>query len=186
MLVAGLFVHVCAYGSFWPADAVHGYLGWYEAAIGVASAAAVALLCILPVARLASRGRVGDTGVAAILRPPPADWPETTLRVGGGSLVLFALQETIEHSFSAGRPELVSLSATTWLIAVAAAVAVAGFLYLLSRGYRTLLGRAGRADKAVLAAAVTDPCAPEPGADRPRLSPLALRQALRAPPPLPA
>src|SRR5512133_1653631 len=42
--MCALGAHALLYGSFRPADGLHGYLGWYEPALAVAAIAAVVLL----------------------------------------------------------------------------------------------------------------------------------------------
>jgi hypothetical protein len=170
-VVCALAGHAALYGSLWPGGGAHGYLGWYEAAVGVAVLGALAGLAAL----IASPG----------LRRRLAVSPGHAVPVGGRArgiaglaLVWLAGQEALEHLVGRGS---VTVAPSAWLLALAACLAAALVVAWAERGAR-----------AVLAAAATAPRRPFPRAASlrpfvpaaPRRRPIALHRALRAPPAL--
>jgi hypothetical protein len=106
--------HALLYGSFRPADGVHGYLGWYEPALALAAIAAVVL--IRPVS-LRSRQRIG----------------ETARTVASRALVIVLVQESLERSLQVGHPAVAALTPSGWLVLVVGLAATAFALAMALR-----------------------------------------------------
>jgi hypothetical protein len=104
--ICALGAHALLYGSFRPADGVHGYLGWYEPALALAAIAAVVL--IRPVA-LRSRLPIGETARGLASR----------------ALVIVLLQESLERSLQVGHPAVAAMTPSGWLVLIAGLAATA-------------------------------------------------------------
>jgi hypothetical protein len=175
--LAALAVHDGFYrlgaGHGRPAGAAgHGYLAVLEPAAGVLGALVVAAL----VARLIRAWRLGDGGEPAFrgLRL----WAAASL----GLLGVFAVQETLEAALGGGHA-LALLGHHGW-IAVLLAAAAGGVLTLFLRGARAVVAavaRRGARRRTTARAAIPPRRRPAP-AVRPRVAPLALSAAGRAPP----
>jgi hypothetical protein len=118
--ICALGAHALLYGSFRPADGVHGYLGWYEPALAV-----VAILAVVVVrpARLRTRLPLGDA--VRVLSTP--------------ALVLVLLQESLERSLQLGHPAVVSMTPSGWLVLLVGIVGTALVLALALRAGQVVL-----------------------------------------------
>ena len=112
--VCALGAHALLYGTFRPADGLHGYLGWYEPAVAVV---ALAVFLVVRPARLRARLPIGDTARSLSL---------TTL------FVLLA-QESIERSVQLGQPAFAAMTPSEWLVLI---VGVAATSLLLAFALR--------------------------------------------------
>ena len=157
--VCALGAHALLYGTFRPADGLHGYFGWYEPALAVVS---VAALVLFRPARLRTRLPIGDTA----------------RRVSTTALFVLLAQESLERSLQSGHPAFATLTPSQWLVLL---VGVAGTALVLACALR-----AGHAVVSLLFArrsprlradgwSVVTVC-------RRSARPLAERFALRAPP----
>ncbi len=163
--------HAALYRSLWPGGGGHGYLGWYEAALGAAVLVALgglASLVAVPGLRrrlAASPGRsVPVRGRARVLT--------------GLALAWLAAQEAAEHLAAGGSP---NVAPSAWLLAVIACLVAALVVAWAERGARAVLaGAAATPSPRPARAAGLRPLA----ARSPRCRPIALHRALRAPPPL--
>jgi hypothetical protein len=112
--LCALAAHALLYGTFRPADGLHGYFGWYEPAVALACVAA-----------------------AVVARPvwlrSTAAVAESARRVAASSLVVLLAQESLERSLAAGHPAFASLTPSELLLAVAAVSAGALVLALALR-----------------------------------------------------
>lgn len=159
--ICALGAHALLYGSFRPADGVHGYLGWYEPALAVA--AIVAVVIVRP-ERLRSRLPLGEV-VRSLSLP---------------ALLIVLAQESVERSVQLGHPAAVSMTPSGWLVLVVGIVATALVLGLALRAGHAVLSlftrrvRYGRIEVQRLAARVALPVA----------RPLAGNVSLRGPPAL--
>jgi len=119
--ICALGAHALLYGSFSPADGVHGYLGWYEPALALAAITAVV---IVRPERLRTQLPLADV-VRSLSLP---------------ALAIVLAQESLERSVQVGHPAVVSMTPSGWLVLIAGVVATA-----------LVLGLALRAGQAVLA-----------------------------------
>ena len=160
--VCALGAHALLYGSFRPADGLHGYLGWYEPA--------VALLAI-----------------AAVLLTRPAAWRsrlpvgETARGFATWALFVVLAQESLERSLQVGHPAVAAMTPSGWLVLVAGLAATALVLALALRAGQAVYAfftdvRVRRSPLLVGNAAVA--------VVLPNARPLAGNVALRAPPAL--
>src|SRR3954470_7584970 len=160
--VCALGAHALLYGSFRPADGVHGYLGWYEPALAIAAIAVVVL--IRPVA-LRSRLPIADTACGVASR----------------ALVLVLVQESLERSLQVGHPTAVAMTPSSWLVLIVGLAATAFALALALRAgqvvYSLVVDARIRRAPVILAKAVG-------AVVLPAVRPLAGNVALRAPPAL--
>jgi hypothetical protein len=144
--ICALGAHALLYGSFRPADGMHGYLGWYEPALAVA--AIVAVVIVRP-ERLRTRLPLGE--VLRSLSLP--------------ALLIVLAQESVERSVQLGHPAVVSMTPSGWLVLVFGIVATALVLGLALRAGYAVLSlfarrvRYGRIEVQRLAARFTLPAA---------------------------
>ena len=158
--VCALGAHALLYGTFRPGDGLHGYFGWYEPALAVASFAA--LLLLRP---------------AWLLTRRPIE--ETVRRLSATALLVLLAQESLERSLQSGQPAFAVMTPSQWLVLLAGIAATAFALAVaLSAGQVVVaLLRRARPDRArrtpgwSVVAVTLGPARP-----------LALRFALRAPP----
>ena len=158
--VCALGAHAIVYATLRPGDGLHGYLGWYESALALASV--VALLVVRP-ARLLTRRPV----------------EETARRIAVGALLVLLAQESLERSVAAGRPTFVALTPSHWLLllfAVAVTAVVLAFAFRAGQAVVALLVRNVPERRRVVATWSVVTVSPRPA------RPLAGRFALRAPP----
>jgi uncharacterized membrane protein YeiB len=181
-VVCALAAHALVYRTVTPGDGSHGYFGWYEPVVAVASAACLCgLLVLVAVAAAARRlGRPVRLGVAE-----PAPLAASARSLGAASLAVYVVQETVERSVASGHPS-VSVLAPSQSLTLLAGIAAAS----------CLLSLALRLGHAVVRRVMGGPVEPArvgllfgwsvrtARALRPR--PLAGRFALRAPPLLPS
>ena len=158
--ICALGAHALLYGSFRPADGVHGYLGWYEPALALA---AIAFVVLIRPASLRSRLPIGETARGLVSR----------------ALVIVLVQESLERSLQVGHPAVAAMTPSGWLVLVAGLAATAFALALALRAgqaFYSLFGDVRVRRLPVLArkavGAVTLPAA----------RPLAGNVALRGPP----
>jgi hypothetical protein len=179
--LCALAAHAAVYGTFTPADGIHGYLGWYQPLVAALSLAAAAGLLGLVLAARLGRGRRLAGAVRGFLpREEGRGTALPTIRLGRGALVVFFLQETLERSISSRSFEPASLRPSTWSLVLLVAILCAALLVLAGRGGIRLVLRAAAWRIRRLR---RDPApAPEREWAPRRRSPLALRQGLRAPP----
>jgi len=160
--ICALGAHALLYGSFRPADGLHGYLGWYEPVLAVAA-------------------------IAAVVLTRPAAW-RSSVPIGEAArsfatwaLLLVLAQESIERSLQVGHPTVVAMTPSGWLVLVAGVAATALALALALRAGQVVLSlltsvRVRRARVAVRRLAAADTL---------RVArPLAGNVALRGPPAL--
>jgi hypothetical protein len=174
--VLALAAHGAAYRTFLPRDGMHGYLGWYEPIIGILSLLALAYLAVVAwrVVRSRQRPRVHEAA-------GPLDARRRIVSLASGGLTLLVVQETIERSVAERTVAIGGFTPLSWLVVLAVALAGAGVLVLLRRGYELLeLRLSGRVPAGSRASApVMRPAEAEPLR---RGSPLAHNGALRGPP----
>lgn len=174
-----LAAHALVYRSLMPAGAAHGYFGWYEPAVAVATA--VSLLGLLVALALAALSRADALPFAAF-RLPPKPFGAIFGELFPSTFVFLLLQESLERSVVEGRPAAAALRPATALMFAAAAALVACVLAFARRlgqaTVRLLLGARTRPVRATTAApswrVVVSPVL--------RLRPLAEHLALRGPP----
>jgi hypothetical protein len=159
--VCALGAHALLYGTFRPGDGLHGYFGWYEPALAAASIAA--LLLVRP-ACLRSRLPVG----------------ETARRVSFPALLILLVQESLERTLHVGHPAFAALTPSQWLVLAIGVALTALLLSVALRAGHVVLALLQRAREPTVhdlvhwSVIAVDSCRPRP---------LALRFALRAPPP---
>jgi len=160
--ICALGAHALLYGSFRPDDGLHGYLGWYEPALAVATITAAIL--IRPVS-WRSRLPIGETARGLMT----------------SALLIVLAQESVERSLQVGHPAVAALTPSGWLVLVVGVTATAFALALALRAgqiaYSLLAGSTARRTRVVvrrIAVAVVLPTA----------RPLAGNVALRGPPAL--
>jgi hypothetical protein len=112
--ICALGAHALLYGSFRPADGVHGYLGWYEPALAIA---AIAVVVVIRPVSLRSRQPIGETARTLASR----------------ALVIVLVQESLERSLQVGHPAVAVLTPSGWLVLVAGLAATALALALALR-----------------------------------------------------
>jgi hypothetical protein len=117
--ICALGAHALLYGSFRPADGVHGYLGWYEPALALAAIAVVVL--IRPVSL---RSRLPIT--------------ETTRALASRALVIVLVQESLEQSLQVGHPTVAAMTPSAWLVLLTGLAATASALALALRAGQTV------------------------------------------------
>jgi hypothetical protein len=120
--VCALGAHGLLYGTFRPADGVHGYFGWYQPTLAVLSLSA---LLLLRPACLRTRLPVG----------------ETARRLSAAALVLFLAQESLERSLQSGQPAFAVLTPSQWLALLAGIAASALALAFALRAGQVLVDR---------------------------------------------
>jgi len=158
--VCALGAHAIVYATFRPGDGLHGYLGWYES--GLALASVIALLVVRP-RRLLTRRPV----------------EESARRIAVGALLVLLAQESVERSVEAGRPTFVSLTPSHWLLllfAVAVTAVLLAFAFRAGQAVVALLVRKAPERRRAVATWSVVTVSPRPA------RPLAERFALRAPP----
>src|SRR5207237_10624904 len=109
--VCALGAHALLYGTFRPGDGLHGYFGWYEPGLAIASLAAV--LVVRP-SWLRTASPVG----------------ETARRLSTTALVVLLVQESLERSLQSGAPAFAVLTPSQWLVLLAGIGATALVLAL--------------------------------------------------------
>jgi len=158
--ICAVGAHALLYGTFQPADGVHGYLGWYQPALAVAAIVAV----------------VGFRPVWLRTALPVG---EAARRLSTSALVVVLVQESVERSVSAGHPAFVALTPSGWLVLLAGIAGTAVVLALALRvgqAVVSLLRRSRPAYARVVTACMARSVAPT------RRRPLSGSVALRAPP----
>lgn len=184
--ICALTAHAVAYGSLFPQGGEHRYFGWYAPLVAALSAAAlVGVLLALAVALV-----LGPTsGAASVLRSVLPARPRESSSVAGvlslasAALAFLAVQESLERSLAANRPELVSFSPGTLGLLVAIVLVAAAVVVAVQR----LVSSLAEAVLRVTRARQARPASTSGGrrgvfsAPRPR-SPLAVHAGLRAPP----
>jgi hypothetical protein len=104
--VCVLGAHALMYGTFRPGDGLHGYFGWYEPALALAS---LATLLVLKPACLRTRLAIG----------------EAARRLSTTALVILLVQESLERSLQSGQPAFAVLTPSQWLVLLAGVAATA-------------------------------------------------------------
>ena len=158
--VCALGAHALLYGTFRPGDGLHGYFGWYEPALAIASVAAV---LVLRPAWLRTTSPVG----------------ETARRLSTTALFVLLAQESLERSFSEGHPAFAVLTPSQWLVLLLGiSVTALAFACVLRAGQAVVLRllRARRLRQLTVARWSVVTVLPRSA------RPLAARCALRAPP----
>lgn len=173
-LLCALAAHAAAYGSLLPNDSIHGYLGVYEGAVAVLSAAAVGVFVLALGALLAGRGRL-----LRVLVGRPAGSLSLKNRVALlaiAALVVLFVQESIEHSVGASAPT------GTLLIALATIVIVAVTFVLIEHSCCELIRALVVGRRALPRASIRSIAPARAIRHARRLKPLADSRGLRAPP----
>jgi len=183
--LCALVAHTAAYGSLMPEDGAHGYFTWYAPLVGVLSALSIVItLLAVPIALLSSpTSRLGVV-VSSLLPTRSADRSVSAelFRLSTAALVFLAVQESLERSFSAGRPELASFASSTLVLLVATVFVAAAALALLERVLTTLTDFVLGTTNVGCRKPVRQGQRPVDLAPRARLRPLASHGGLRAPP----
>jgi hypothetical protein len=180
-VVCALAAHALVYRTLTPADGMHGYFGWYEPVVAVASALCLFGLVVLVAVAVVAR-RLGRPLRRAVAEPAPLAVGARSL--AAASLAVFLLQEALERSVALGHPSVAALAPSDWLTLLAT-VAVVSFLLSAAlrvgrEVVRRVLGSPGRRVRLRGVAGWSIRTA-----QAFRLRPLAGRFALRAPPLLP-
>jgi hypothetical protein len=176
-----LATHALVYRTWWPADGVHGYFGWYEPAVAVVSLASlVGLLGFLAVAWVARR-------CGHALRPAvpgaPGAFPATARSLAASSLAVLLIQESVERSIEAGHPTFQLFTPVEWLLLIGGLAATSVVFALGLRLARVVTGRVlGAAPLHLRLHRRLTPRWSVVTCRRRRTRPLAGRFALRAPP----
>jgi hypothetical protein len=182
-VVCALASHAAVYGTFWPADGVHGYFGWYQPLL-----AGISVLALLSLGAVLVLGYAGSAAARGLLERLVGRERSATAvrahRLAVTSLAILLIQESLEASLSSGRPELGAFSGTAILLVVATIWLLAFALVFAARSYERLAGEAV-ARLAVRRRLLRLPRPAYVLTLRPR-NPLADFRGLRAPPPLAA
>ena len=180
VLVCSLAAHGVVYRSFLPHDAVHGYLGWYEAVVGVLSAAALAVLGLMLVSALVGKQAL----FRALTRPSscPRTAGRHALSLIVASLAVLVAQEGLERRLAAS-PQAPALPDPGACLVAAVVIVMAALLFVVlehscSNLVRTLLARRTALPRAPIRPA-RSPSAPRHPRRR---NSLADFRGLRAPP----
>ena len=160
--VCALGAHALLYGTFRPGDGLHGYFGWYEPAVAVASLAAVVLL---RPAWLRTRLSI----------------EESARRVSTTALLVLLAQESLERSLQSGHPAFAVMTPSQWLVLLAGICATALVLALALRAGHVVVSLL-RARRPIRGLAHPVPGWSVVTVTRGPARPLAERFALRAPP----
>jgi hypothetical protein len=131
--MCALTTHAVLYGSFWPTEGVHGYLGWYEALVGVLSAISVLGVAAV-VVRKALLRRGGPRELAA-----PAGSSRSVLglagEIGASGLLVLVLQESVERAVESGHVTVAQFTPSQLLVVLAATAAISSVVaFALSAG----------------------------------------------------
>jgi hypothetical protein len=161
--VCALGAHALVYGAIRPDDGVHGYLGWYEPALGVG--ALVALAVVRP--------------AALRTRLPVA---EAARSVGLWALAVLLAQESVERSLEAGHPIFAAFTPVQWLLLLAGIALSALLLAATLRAGQAVVSFLRREHASARVAG--PPAWSVVTRAAVRVRPLAGRFALRAPPAL--
>jgi hypothetical protein len=168
--------HGVLYESVLPRAGAHGYLSWYLPLLGVAVAAAIAL--VPSSAGVSASG--GRRSLAALLperRPGRAVRDVFRLTAASGCYLL--VQESLERTFAGGGLHVAGFSALGWIALVLALVAAATGVVAVER---TLVELAVRRVSGAGSRRASSTHWSRTAAVRTRLRPLAVHGALRAPP----
>jgi len=182
--VVALATHALVYRSFWPADGVHGYFGWYEPAVAAASLAALLGLAGALVA--ATTCRRSGRPVPWLRARTPVPLGLRTRRVSSSALLFLLVQESVERSVVDAHPAAPQFAPSQWL-ALIAGIAVLSLLVALlveagEIAMRRIVGASPGGPVRRARVRVGWSVVASPGR---RSNPLAERLGLRAPPPLP-
>jgi hypothetical protein len=169
--------HVALYGSVLPHVGAHGYLGWYLPVLAVTAAV---ILAALPASLTCGVVANGRRSFGALL---PARRHErivpVVLRLAVASGAYLLLQESFERTAESGSLQAASFSPLTWVGLAFALVLAAAVVVALERSIACLVVRLatrmrsrGTVESTLLGTMQR----------LPRLRPLAVHGALRAPP----
>jgi uncharacterized integral membrane protein len=180
VLVCALTAHAAAYRSFLPHDAVHGYVGVYDAAVGGLSALALASVGLGLLVLLV--GKAG-TFPALVLGPPRTrPFARSVAALSATGTAVLIVQEYVERAFASGSGLFPGTG--VWLVAFVAIVLSSVVLVLLTQScdqlILALLAWQARLPRAPARCAVPGRFAPA----RRRRNSLADFRGLRAPPSL--
>jgi hypothetical protein len=138
--VCALATHALVYRTLWPSDGVHGYFGWYEPAVAVASLASLAgLVGFVALAYAARRSGRPFGWVATVDSPAPT--AATVRSLVTSSLAFLLIQESVERSVEAGHPAFHRFTPFEWLVLLAGLAATSALLALGLRLGRMVVGR---------------------------------------------
>ena len=183
--LCALVAHAVAYGSLVPEDGAHGYFTWYAPLVGVLSALSIVVTLLALLTALASgpASRL-DVVTRSILPTRSTDGSvfAELFRLAAAALVFLAVQESLERSLSAGRPELVSFAPSTLAFLVTAVLFAAAVIALVERALSSLTDIVLRAARATGWKHLPRGWRPAHLVPRARLRPLAVHGGLRAPP----
>jgi hypothetical protein len=138
--VGALATHALVYRSFWPSDGMHGYFGWYEPAVGVASLAALVGSVLALVVVMAAR-RAGRS-IPSIRTRRSVQLPVRARSAGVASLMFLLAQESLERSVAAGHPAVAQFQPSEWLLLAAGIATVSFLLAGIARACEFVIGRA--------------------------------------------
>ena len=176
MALCAQLAHGVLYESVLPRAGAHAYLSWYVPLLAVAVAAAIALIP-------ASAGTPGAGSRRSVVSLLPERRPGRALRdvvrlaVAAGCYLL--VQESVEQSLATGGFHVAGFTALGWVALALALVAAATGVVAFERTLTELVVRRARPAHG---RRETGTLSPRAIVVRPRLRPLAVHGALRAPP----
>jgi hypothetical protein len=168
--------HGVLYESVLPRAGAHGYLSWYVPLLAVAVAAAIALIPASATTR-PTGARRSFTSLLPEREPGRAVRDVFRLTVASGCYLL--VQESVERTLASGGFGIAGFSALGWIALVLALFAAATGVVALERTLAVIVVRRSRETFRHRPMPVLRHSAL---GMRPRLSPLAVHGALRAPP----
>jgi hypothetical protein len=134
--VCALAAHAVLYRSLTPHDGVHGYLGTYEAVVGLVSLVSFAVVAVAAAWTVTGRATVARRMLAPL---PVAPTRRASARRAALGLAVLAMQESAERSVAAGHAQGPGLGVAAWAIAILTVVAASAVLDALARAGGTVL-----------------------------------------------
>jgi hypothetical protein len=131
--MCALATHAVLYRSFWPTEGVHGYLGWYEAFVGVLSAISALGVAAVVVrkALLCGEGR----RVLAVPAGSSRSARGLAREIGASGLLVLVLQESVERAVESGQVTVAPFTPGQLLVVLAAVAAISSAIaFALSAG----------------------------------------------------
>jgi hypothetical protein len=139
-VVGALATHALVYRSFWPSDGMHGYFGWYEPAVGIASLVALVGSVLALVVVVAARRAGRPIPSIRTRRSIPLSVRARSASVA--SLLFLLTQESLERSVAAGHPAVAQFQPSEWLLLAAGIATVSFLLAGIARACEFVIGRA--------------------------------------------
>jgi hypothetical protein len=138
--VCALATHALVYRTFWPADGLHGYFGWYEPVVALASLVSLAGLGGFVALAYAARRSGRPLGWVAAVDSPAPTAPMVRSLVTS-SLAFLLIQESVERSVQAGHPVFQLFTPFEWLLLLAGLAATSSLMAVGLRLARMVVGR---------------------------------------------